>query len=170
MSPIEIIVIAAVVAGAIILVLRKGVGFQSEALRDYKASANDIPKLVERLKAGTEDPRFAAFVFGPGQSNEKPDYKEAVNLQYSVENGEVGFDWVLIAERNIADKDEIIRIARAIGLSLKEQVMNDVRYLRVESTKAVELGMKVMRDFYKVDPDKKVYLVVEGFEWEEEGE
>jgi hypothetical protein len=159
-----IVIIVVVIVGVLATVLG------TRHAKSYKASANDIPKLVERLKAGTDDPRFAAFVFGPGQSNEKPDYKEAVNLQYSVENGEVGFDWVLIMERNIADKDEIVRIARQMGLDLKEQVMNDVKYLRVESPKAAELGMKVIRDFYGIDPDKKLDLVVEGFEWEEERE
>ena len=163
MSPMWIVIIVVAVVGLLAMVLG------ARKAKSYTASSNDIPKLIERLKAGTDDPRFAALIFGPGQSDEKPEYEEAVNLQYSVENGVVGFDWVLLAERNIADKDEIIKFARRMGLDLKEQVMNDVKYLRVESPKAAELGMKVIRDFYGIDPDKKVDLVVEGFEWEEEG-
>jgi len=36
---------------------------------------------------------------------------EAVNLQYSIDSGVVGFDWVLIGPRNIADRVKVIDLA-----------------------------------------------------------
>ena len=129
--------------------------------KEHKASARQIPLLIERLKAGQGSPRFAVLVFVPTNSQDG----ESVNLQYSIENGTPGFDWVLIGPRNIADKGLIIEAAARCSAPLTEHEMNGVRYLRYEGPRAAELGMNILQKVYGIDPSIQLDLVAEGFEW-----
>ena len=91
---------------------------------------------------------------------------EAINLQYSIEGGVVGFDWVLIGPRNVADKAKVIEIASKLGYRLEEREMNNVHYLRVAGSGISELGARVIQDLYKIDPNTKLEMITEGFKWQ----
>ena len=91
---------------------------------------------------------------------------EAINLQYSIDGGVLGFDWVLIGPRNIADKAKVNEIASKLGYRLEEREMNKVHYLRVTGGGISELGARIIEDLYKLDPNAKLEMITEGFKWQ----
>jgi len=76
----------------------------------YSVRADQIPSVVARLyglpegKNGT----WVVFMFSPPSA---PPDQDAINLQYSVEQGSVGLDWVPISSGNIADREKIAAFA-----------------------------------------------------------
>jgi len=121
----------------------------------------DIPSIIERLSHGTGDPRYAVLMFIPRDSADR----EYVNLQYSMENGVVGLDWVLLGGRNIEDAEAIKTFAAGRGHELRHRELNDVEFLRTEGPGIAELGMSLISEFYQFTPSTRVKLLVEGFEW-----
>ncbi len=122
--------------------------------------ARDIPEIISQLQRSGGDGSFAVLIFVAPDSTDG----EAVNLQYSIENGTVGFDWVLIGPRNVADKAKVFEIASRMGYHLEEHEMNDVRYLRVTGSGISELGVRIIQGVYKIDPNSQILdLLTEGF-------
>lgn len=121
----------------------------------------DIPSIIEKLSHGAGDPRYAVLMFIPKDSADR----EYVNLQYSMENGVVGLDWVLLGGRNIEDAEAIKAFAASCGHELKHREMNEVEFLRTEGPGIAELGMSVVTEFYHFLPTTKIKLLVEGFNW-----
>ena len=124
-------------------------------------TAYDIPTIIENLGLGTGDPRYAVLMFIPKDSTDQ----EHVNLQYSIENEEVGLDWVLLGGRNIQDAEALTAFAKSRGHELKHRELNQVEYLRAEGPGIAELGMTLITEFYQLNPATRVKLLVEGFEW-----
>lgn len=91
---------------------------------------------------------------------------DAVNLQYSVEKGVVGMDWVLLGKRNAADREKVAAFASKFGYQLDEHEMNGVHYLRMTGNGIADLGAKLIRDFYKIGPETKLDMITEGFSWQ----
>lgn len=152
-----LIIIAAAAVACVLLVLF----IRGRIEATSRASANDIPAILDQLQLGEGNPRFAVFMFVPADSKDG----EPVNLQYSVEKGVVGFDWVLRSPRNIADRVAITEFATPLGYVLIEHATNGVSYLRVEGPWVGQLGIRVIRDLYKIHADAKLDLLVEGFDW-----
>ena len=134
----------------------------SEDSRYPLISANDLPEVIEHLRSGTGDPRYAVLMFLPKDSTED-DY---VNLQYAVANGVIGLEWVLLGDRNIRDKKAVVAFARALGCALLPSKMNGVKFLRYEGPDLVKLGRAIVPDFYSFGPTEKVELLAEGFSWQ----
>jgi hypothetical protein len=126
------------------------------------ASANEIPEVVSQLQQSAKNGNFAVLMFVPSGSEDGA----AVNLQYSIEGGVVGFDWVLIGSRNVADKAKVIEIAPKLGYRLEEHEGNNVHYLRMVGSGISELGLKIIEDIYKIDPNIKLEMITEGFTWQ----
>jgi hypothetical protein len=121
-----------------------------------------IPAVVAKLQHEGKDSSFAVFMFVPktGEPNGVP-----VNLQYSIENGVTGLDWVLLSPRNIADRKALSTFITNSGYKFSELEANDVKYLRVEGSNISELGVKICREFYRLSSSEKIELLAEGFEW-----
>ena len=130
--------------------------------RREEAAANEIPKIISQLQQSANDGHFAVLMFVPPGSADG----ESVNLQYSIEGGVVGFDWVLISPRNIADKAKIVELAAKLGHRLEEHEENNCRYLRMTGSGISEIGARVIQDVYKIDPNKKLEIMTQGFEWQ----
>ena len=120
-----------------------------------------IPEIVEQLRQSGEDGNFVVFIFVPPGAPKD----EAVNLQFSIENGMPGLDWVLIGPRNVADKAKVIELATKLGYVIEECQMNEVRYLRVISIGICDLGMKIIGDLYGIKPNAELEIITEGFKW-----
>ena len=86
-------------------------------------------------------------------------------LQVSFENGKAGFDWVLLATRNIEDQEKFRAFARAHGVEPVTQTTNGVSYLRVEPANVAEFTARVVTDMYGLPPTQSFALVYEGFDW-----
>jgi hypothetical protein len=131
--------------------------------KDSKDSvtAYEIPKIVKELQQSANDGNFVVFIFVPPKSRDG----QSINLQYSIEDGVVGFDWVLISPCNIADQAKIKEFATTLGHRLKEYEMNNTRYLRATGDYISDLGKSIIKDVYKMDLNTKLDIVIEGFAW-----
>lgn len=153
---IGLVLVAIVATILLILRTRGGDGVQ--------VSISQMPKVVSQLKAAGRDSSFAVFLFMP-KGRPANNGGEQVNLQYSIENGHLGLDWVLLASPNIADQDDIAAFMRDRGFAANMREMNKVRYMRVEDGDIVDLGVRIATDFYNLNPTDEIDLIVEGFNW-----
>jgi hypothetical protein len=135
---------------------------RSRIAPNYPVTARDIPKIIIQLQRSAKDGHFVVLMFVPPGSADG----EAVNLQYSIEGGVVGLDWVLLGLRNIADEAKVRDFALKLGHRLEVHEMNKVRYLRTTASGIPELGMKIVSDLYHIPPDTKVDMITEGFNWQ----
>jgi hypothetical protein len=124
----------------------------------------DIPHVLQKVSTAPRTPAFAEFVF---TTPDRPAEKDAVHLRLSVENGHPGIDWVLLARRNIEDKDAFVAFARRRGYSLVEGTNNGVSYLRIEDGDLARACAEVITEFYFRPRSEPMELKVEGFEWDQ---
>ena len=122
---------------------------------------SEIPAVFAQLKATGSEGSFAVFIPTPEQS----DSDESVNIQFSIENGSTGLDWVLISPVNVRDREKFEDIARRSRFDYRETEMNGVRYLRTEDRKSDDLCIKLFSDIYSLTDQDAVGLIVESFEW-----
>jgi len=121
----------------------------------------DIPDGVAHLQRSGKEHAFLVFLFVP------PDRRdgEAINLQYSIDGGQLGLDWVLLSPANVADRDRLEAFVNGKGHALREQHENGVRFLRIEDGDLAVLGVQIARDLYRLDPSTPLNTIVEDFEW-----
>jgi hypothetical protein len=165
------IIVAAILVASVVLFLmsrsssylvmdRKG--FRARVMTPRAVSVSQLSSVFDQLKANHKDASWAAFTFCP--PDEPASDQTSVNLQYSVEGGKIGFDWVLLAPRNIADKDKIVAFMKDRHYTILEREGNSVRYLRVEDGDLVQLG-KQIAEFYHLQADSQMGMFIDGFEW-----
>src|SRR5438045_1167519 len=150
-----IIIVVAVALGIVLLLF-----FRPRVNPTRSATVGDIPNIVAKL-ATLKDGSFAVFMFDSPLSRGG----DAVNLQYSVEQGAAGLDWVLLGQTNIADREKVAAFAARLGYPMTEREMNNVRYLRVEGRDLDKLGTSIMVEFYGIPRNAELGLITEGFEW-----
>jgi hypothetical protein len=131
-------------------------------LNETEVRLDELPALAEALSRGSAPVRYAALVFG---TPDRPFDEGTINIQMSVEDGNLGFDWVLLAPRNIEDREKFMIFARAHGVQPVAQSMNGVSYLRVEDTDVAKFTSSVATEMYHVPSNEPVGLVYQGFEW-----
>jgi len=154
--------IALIILGVIILLVITALFIKSRIAPTNQASANDIPQVISQLERSQKTGNFAVFCF----SSPEPTDGEPVNLQFSCENGVVGIDWVLISKTNIADSENVKSIAKEFGLIFQELESNNVRYLRATGPNIDKLGFEIITKLYKLQPNVKLEMITEGFEWQ----
>jgi hypothetical protein len=122
----------------------------------------DFPALVSALQAtGSKGSFWVVLV--PGTAR---DDGYTANLQYSIEDNVVGMDWVLIAARNVEDRQRFLDVVHAAGTKTDEREGKSVRYLRATGARDLTtLGQEVLRQLYKVKPDNKLQLIISDFQW-----
>ena len=131
-------------------------------LSQTEVRLDELPDLAEALSRGLAPERYAALVFA---TPDRPSDEDAINIQMSVEDGKLGFDWVLLAPRNVKDREKFMAFAHAYGARPVARTMNGVSYLRVEDTDVVVFTTNVATEMYHLPPNASVGLVHEGFEW-----
>lgn len=131
---------------------------------EYVVRLRQIPPVVEQLKRTGGEAAWVVFMFKTViPSVETTD--DYLNLQYSVCNGIVGMEWVLLGPRNIADKNMLTKFIRGYGHKVAVKEMNGVSYLRVEDGDITQLGMGVVQEFYGIGTDVAMGLLVQGFQF-----
>lgn len=156
MKPIVLLLLVAI-AIALFVYLRRGGSTQSGFV-----TTQDFPDLCNALqRAGKEGSFWVVLVPATGGGD-----GFAANLQYSIEDGVLGADWVLIAERNIEDKDQFLACLQGAGARVTEKERNGVRYLRATGARDVAAaGQELLHRVYAVNADDDLQLIVTGFEW-----
>ncbi|MEA3009554.1 MAG: hypothetical protein QOJ91_1246 [Sphingomonadales bacterium] len=123
---------------------------------------DNLAGLVEAMRRGSSSASWAALMLN---TPDRPSDEDAVALQISFENGRLGFDWELLAPRNVEDQERFRTFARAQGLQPVARSLNGVSYLRVEGTDAARFTASVVTEMYHLPQDQPLALVYEGFEW-----
>ena len=154
---LKYIIVAIVVIAIVVMVARGRTGIANEST----IRISDIPAVFAQLKATGSDGSFAVFIPTPEQSGSD----ESVNIQFSIEDGSTGLDWVLISSVNVRDREKFEDIARRSRFQYRETEMNGVRYLRTEDRKSDELCTKLLSEIYGLTDQDAVGLIVESFEW-----
>ena len=134
----------------------------SRLLEQTVVRTEKLPALAAAMAHGSKPVRYAALIFS---TPDRPSDEEAVTLQMSYENGRVGFDWVLLAPRNIEDKEKFEAFARAHGVDPVARSTNGVSYLRVECPDVAKFTASVAREMYHRPPNEPFALVYQGFDW-----
>lgn len=122
----------------------------------------DIPRVFAKLQATGADGSFAIFAFLPDGAQGGED---AVNIQFSVENGRIGLDWVLEGPTNIRDQEKVNVFLRGKGFLPERREMNDVTYWRVEKGEIATLCQDIIREVYHQPADLPLEFIHEGFRW-----
>lgn len=152
---LTILVIVAVICLIVVLIRS-----QRPSQEATYVTRDQIPSIVSKLEETGRDGSFVVFMFSV------PDNDDELfpNLQYSIENGQLGFDWVLLAPRNIKDEAKLTQFMRGVGYTVSRREMNAVSYLRVGGKDLENLGIKILRDFYHLAPEAELELIIEGFD------
>ena len=91
------------------------------------------------------------------------------NIQYSIERGKFGFDWVLTSTDNIAARSKFQAFAESNGYVVETRNGNGVEYLRVEDGGSLfSLGRTVITDLFSMPESGELGLYFQGIEFETE--
>ena len=125
-------------------------------------TTRDFPDLCNALQqSGREGSFWAVLVPATAGAD-----GYGANLQYSIEDGVLGADWVLLAERNVEDKDQFLAALQRAGARVTEKERNGVRYLRATGAPDLALaGEDLLHRVYAVNADDDMQLIMTGFEW-----
>lgn len=131
-------------------------------MQGVEVGTDDLPAIVEAMSRASTPVRYAGLTFG---TPDRPSDEDAVNLNISVENGKVGFDWVLLAPRNIEDQEKFRTFARSQGYEPRHRTMNGVSYLRVQPPDVATFAASVVTKMYHLPPNEPLGLFHDGFDW-----
>ena len=118
----------------------------------------DVGKVFRQISEQSVETSFAVFVIRKGGANEG----DTVEIQYSVENGKTGLDWILMTPANIEEKPKVLEYAASTGLEWQEREMNDWLYLRIEEGDLIGFCRSLIEDLYQVE---QVELKYGGFRY-----
>jgi len=122
----------------------------------------DLQRLFHALRSHAEEGSFAVLTLRAADANGAA--AEAY-VQFSIEGGRIGLDWLLQSQRNISDRARFVEVARALGHAVNERQTGDVRYLRVDQGDLPHLAAALAERLYGLGPNNAVPLMCEGFEW-----
>jgi hypothetical protein len=154
---------AVIVVGVFVVCLALVWFLRSRVAEQYVVRLADVPRVFEQLQQQGSEGSFAVFMFSD-HGNAGEDHQ--TNLQFSVENGAVGLDWVLIGSMNISDERRVFDFLQARGAKPRRLTKNGVTYLRAEAGDLVQLAQHIMSRLYGVKPEDAVDLVPDGFTWQ----
>jgi len=123
-----------------------------------------IPLLVDSLQNTGSEGAFILFSFY--EKIEANGY--APGLQYSIENGKLGIDYLLNSEFNKYEINKFNSIISKLGCKSEEKEMNGVEYIRIEDGSLVEIGQEILRRLYQVKGNEKMDVDIEGFDYKKE--
>lgn len=121
----------------------------------------DLRSIFDALKNTGSDGSFAALIADDGTDGRS----DGVALQFSIENGKTGFDWVLINPANVADESRFLEFAKSQGFTTQKYTANGVDYHRSEDGDSLRLCESVLSRLYHVTEHDKLLLIEEGFRW-----
>lgn len=153
--------------GVVVVITAVIMLYRPRVAQTYQVCAKDIPKLLAELTAAKSTPAFVVFIFAKAGSSNADG---VLNLQFSLEDGKPGFDWVLIGAANIADQDRFAQFARSSGYTPTLKVENGVSYLRIENGDLAELCRDVVTKMYGLSDAEPLGMIAQGFKPETAGD
>lgn len=153
-----------IIIAAVVIAIAGALFFASKSRADESISVQvrRIPEIVQQLRTQSRDTSWIVFLFSKhGETSDD----DIVNLQFSVEKGHAGLDWVLLAPRNIKDRDKIVAFARQRGVQMRERELNNVHYLRAEGNGVETLGVAIATEFYGLSQTDTIEMISDKFDW-----
>lgn len=148
-------------SGAGHLIRRDRQGAFAPASFDFVVRPHDIAGAVDQLRLNGQEGSWIAFLFGTAMPSARTGDR-SLALQYSVIDGRVGLDWVLLGARNVADEAAVAAFSRHRGHQVDRCEMNDVGFLRVEDGDLAQLGRGIVQALYGADSGEDLGLVIDG--------
>ena len=127
---------------------------RDQGIRRKTIAVADVGEVYRQISAQAVETSFAVFAIRTGEED------DAVEIQFSVEDGKTGLDWILKSPANIEEKPKVIQYAASKGVEWQEKEMNDWLYLRIEQGDVVGLCTSLIEDLYQVE---RVELKYGGF-------
>ena len=152
------LIIAVAAIGALVALIWL---IRSWSVSTYHVGIGQIPRVLQQLTAATSSPAFAVFTFGPPDGGSDG----TIDVQFSLEGGRPGFDWLLLGPRNVRDQLRFLEFARAAGFSPMPMEMNSAKYFRVDRGDLTSLCRGVIVDLYHVPEKSEIDMIVQGFKW-----
>lgn len=131
---------------------------RDQGIRRKTIEVADVGKVFRQISAQSVETSFAVFAIRTAEEREG----DAVEIQYSVEDGRTGLDWILMSPANIEEMPKVIQYAASKGVVWQEKEMNDWSYLRIEEGDLVGLCISLIEDLYQVE---QVELKYGGFRY-----
>ncbi len=131
---------------------------RAKGVQTKKIAVDDIAKVYHQISTQAIETSFAVFIISPAHQ----DSKDSVEIQFSVEKGITGLDWILMSESNQREKAKVIQHALSKGAEWQECEMNNWIYLRINQGDVAELCTSLIKQLYGVD---EVLLKYGGFRY-----
>ena len=130
----------------------------------YVVGVDDILPIAYQLAQQNNEGSFVVFFFSESGNL---DDDGSLNIQYSIEQGRFGLDWVLTSPDNIAAKADFQAFAESMGYVVENRTGNRVEYLRVERGGSLfTLGRAVVTELFSMPESGELGLYFRGIEFE----
>jgi hypothetical protein len=139
------------------------VSFGRRSSKTGVVALSDVPGIFAALSSTGKDGSFAVFLFSA--AGQVPATVEELSVQFSIEAGKMGIDWVLLEPPNLASQSRVGTFFERKGYPLLRRRMNEVEYLRVEGEQLADLLQELLRIEFRVTPEQKMNLIASGFAW-----
>lgn len=107
-------------------------------------SLDELGEVYHDISEQAAETSFSVFVIPrPNQAS--------IEVQFSVENGITGLDWILQSEANKEERPKIEQYFASKGFDFHEKEINNWHYLRIEEGDIVKLCVGLIRDLYDAD-------------------
>jgi hypothetical protein len=120
---------------------------RNQGIQRRTIAVADIGEVYRQISAQAVETSFAVFIIRESEGSEG----DAVEIQFSVEDGKTGLDWILMSPASIGEKSKVMQYAASKGLVWQEREMNDWLYLRIDDGDLVGLCTSLIEDLYKVE-------------------
>ena len=141
---ILISIIVLFVAG---LIAWKRLSSRDKGVQTKSISVDDIGEVYRQISTQGIETSFAVFIIATSRWNTA----DTVEVQFSVEKGVTGLDWILMSEPNKREKSRVIQFALSKGAEWQECELNNWIYLRIEQDDLAEICTCLIRDLYEAE-------------------
>ncbi|MDI9246940.1 hypothetical protein [Marinobacter sp. CHS3-4] len=118
----------------------------------FMVKVEDVIPIFKEFETQRVETSFAAFIATVGGQD--------LNLQFSIEEGKPGFDWVLLAPRNVQDQEKFLEYARRAGFHVIRKSGNGVDYYRASVSREMPPIRVKNSDGSFTELDKSLYLAL----------
>jgi hypothetical protein len=123
----------------------------------------DVPRVVRMVREAGGEGAFAVLSFA--KNGAAPAERDALNVQFSVEDGRIGLDWVLVSPLNVAEESRVLSLFNREGRPVETRSKNGVSYLRTEEGDLAALCEILLARLFGVTAEQELTLVADGVTW-----
>jgi hypothetical protein len=157
--------------GMAVLYLWERFGHKAAADAEVEASGEpvrvpiEIGRITEVYRALEATGTDGSFALIAAPQTTTPGEDDPIHLQMANHGGRIGVDWVLMSDRNVAERDRFVALVTGKGYTVEERD-DDVPYLRVEAAhRSPDVCIQALRELYGLRDSDPVELEAFGFRW-----